>query len=115
MEDNNKDINSKGAFLRFILDGSILTKDTFIRQLPFIFLMLFLAMVYIANRFHAEKIVRDTAQLQNELKELKSESITTASELMNISKPSEVIKIIEQNGLKLQEATEPPTKIIVKN
>jgi hypothetical protein len=72
-----------------------------------------LAIVYIANRYNAEKVMRQTVVLQNELKEMRSESITTASELMFISKQSEVSKLVKIKGLDLYESVEPPKKIIV--
>ncbi len=106
--------NAKNEFIRFLLDGSWLTRDGFLKQLPFIMLMTIFAMVYIGNRFHAEKLVRKTVAMQNELKELRSESISIASELMFISKQSEVSKMVEANNLELREAVEPPKKIRLK-
>jgi len=100
----------KGSF-KSLLDGSLLTRKRVIRQLPFILFLTFLAIIYIGNRYHAEKIVRKTVVLQNEIKELRAEAITTASELMFISKQSEVSKLVKQNNLKLEESVEPPTKI----
>ena len=49
--------------------------------------------------------------MEKELSELRFESITTASELMRISVPSEVEKRIQEAGLDLVQSKEPPTKI----
>ena len=100
----------KGSF-KSLLDGSLLTRKSVIRQLPFILFLTFLAIIYIGNRYHAEKIVRKTVAIQNEINELRAEAITTAAELMFISKQSEVSKLVKQKNLDLEESVEPPTKI----
>ena len=70
-----------------------------------------LTIAYITNRYHAEKIVRETAKMEIKLKELRSEHIAIASELMQISKQSEVAKRINDREIKLEESTEAPIKI----
>ncbi len=69
-----------------------------------VLLMLF----YIVNRLNIEDQLRTISELRTEVKELRYESITTSSELMNISKQSEVIRRVEAEGLELKELTEPP-------
>ncbi len=101
--------------LRNVMDGSILTRDWVINQLPYLLFLTIIAVLYIGNRYHAERIVRETNNIQNELKGLRAESITTASKLMFISKQSEVAKRVAQNGLELKEAVEPPRKLVVKD
>jgi hypothetical protein len=100
--------------LRNILDGSILTRDSVIEQLPYLLFLTLIAVFYIGNRYHAEKIVRESIQTQAELKELRAESITSASKLMFISKQSEVARLVSKQGLELKEAVEPPKKLRVK-
>ena len=58
-----------------IFDGSLLTRDTVVRQLPFVLFITFLIILYIGNRYHAEKVIRETMQLQNELRELRARAI----------------------------------------
>ena len=103
----------KGTF-RELLDGSILTNDFFIKQLPFIFFLALLGVLYIGNRFKAEKIIQQNMSLQKEIKELRSESITIAAELMYMRKQSEVIKLLKKKGLELEESTEPPIKVEIE-
>lgn len=101
--------------IKDILDGSLLTRDAVLIQLPYILFLVALAIVYIANRFHAEKIIRETTKMQVELRDLRAESISISSELMQISKQSEVIKLINEKGLGLVESTRPPVVIKVKD
>ena len=96
-----------------VFDGSVLTRDKVVRQLPFALFITFLIILYIGNRYHAEKIIRETMKLQTELRELRARAISTASELEFISRQSEVAKLVEKQGLELKEAEEPPIKITV--
>lgn len=103
-----------GFTLKGIIDGSLLTIRSVIKQIPYILFLVFLAIVYIANRNHAEKIIRQLTSLRTEVKDLRSEQITTASELMNLSRPSNVESLIEERGLELSESKVPPLKIVKK-
>ena len=97
-----------------VFDGSVLTRDRVVRQLPFVLFLTFLIILYIGNRYHAENVVRETILLQTELKELRAKAISTASELEFISRQSEVAKRVDRNGLGLKEAVNPPLKIEVE-
>ena len=96
-----------------VFDGSVLTRDKVVRQLPFALFITFLIILHIGNRYHSEKMIRETMKLQTELKELRARAISTASELEFISRQSEVVKLVEKQGLGLKEAVEPPLKITV--
>lgn len=109
--DRKKELG-RSSFMGFI-DGSVLTRDFVMRQLPFIIFMAILAILYIGNRYHAEKLVRRGGELQTELKELRAEAITVSAELMHLSRQSEVLKLLEKNNLDLAESVEPPKKIVV--
>lgn len=97
--------------LKGLLSGTVLTRESVKKQFPYILFLVFLAVVYIANRYHAEKIVRRMQVVQQEIKELRAESITTTAELMFLSKQSEVTRGIRANGLELHESVEPPIKL----
>ncbi|MCQ2226293.1 MAG: hypothetical protein MJZ01_00080 [Bacteroidales bacterium] len=72
-----------------------------------------LAMIYIFNHISVESDLRDIAKLTAEIKDLHDESISASSELMNMSKQSEILRRIQAEGLDLKELTEPP-RIIEK-
>jgi hypothetical protein len=93
-----------------VISGSFLSRETTLKFLPFIFYLTFIAVCYIANGYFAENKVRQMNKLTNELKELRSEFIITKSDLMFISKQSEVAKAALPLGLK--ESKEPPRKIV---
>jgi hypothetical protein len=97
--------------LKDFLTGSILTTDSVSKQLPYVMFLAFLAIFYIGNRYRYEKLVRKDKNLQIEVRNLRAESITTAAQLMFISKQSEVAKLCEERGLELKESVVPPKKI----
>lgn len=105
---------SKKGIVKELLDGSVLTREVVVKQLPFIIFLTILAFIYIGNRYHAEKMVRKSNELQKELRELRAQAITTSAELMHISRQSEVLKLVRKYDLGLKESTVPPKKLIVK-
>ncbi len=97
---------------RDIMDGSLLTRDRVVKQLPFVLFITLTIILYIANRYHAEKLVRKTLEMQTELKELRAESISTASELEYISRQSQVARLIEERNMDLKQSEKPPYQIV---
>ena len=104
----------KNKFLTGVGDvftGSFLAKESYVQQLPFLFFLVFMALCYISNGYYAEQKIREINNITSELKELKSQYIISKSELMFISKQSEVAKAAEPLGIK--ESVVPPKKITV--
>ncbi len=95
-----------------LLDGSVLLRDTLRKQYPFILFLTVLAVLYIGNRYYAERMVRKINEIEQEVKNLRAEQITTAAELMNLSRPSKVAAIIEEKNLGLKQSVEPPKKLV---
>lgn len=108
----SKDSKKRGVLN--LLDGSILSKDNVTSQIPYILFLAFIALIYIGNRYRYEKLVREGQKLQVELKNLRAESITTAAQLMHISKQSQVARMVQEKGLGLEESVVPPKKIKAK-
>lgn len=104
-----KGVLAKG--LSSIFSGTFLTSDKTLQHLPFILFLAVIAIFYIANGYYADDKIREVNRVSNELKELRSEYISTKSELMFASKQSEVAKAVEELGL--QEPVVPPIKIEV--
>ncbi len=95
-----------------IFSGNFLSKDNVVGLLPFVFFLTFLGIMYIANGYYAQGIVRDLQKTGNEVKELRSEYITIKSDLNYNSKQSQVAQATE--GIGVHESTTPPTKIVVE-
>lgn len=103
--------DKKGVKVKDFLSGNILTHENISAQLPYVLFLVFLAVIYIANHYRYDKLMREDQKAKTELKNLRAESITTAAQLMFISKQSEVVKLVEEKGLDLKESTVPPKKI----
>ena len=67
---------------------------------PFLIYASVLIMMYITNSYRTEKFVRDISSIEKQLKDLRSEHITTKSQLMYVSKQTEVEKLVIDEGLK---------------
>lgn len=104
-----KGVLAKG--LGSIFSGTFLSSDKTLKHLPFILFLALIAIFYIANGYYADDKIREVNKVSNQLKELRSEYISTKSDLMFASKQSEVAKAAESMGLK--EPVVPPTKIQV--
>jgi hypothetical protein len=109
--EEKKETRKTKSPIKGVLDGSVLTNEWFVKQLPYIIFLVVLAFFYIGNRYHAERIVRKNNDLQKEINDLRAESITIAAELMLISKQSEVARQVKERGLDLEESLVPPKKI----
>lgn len=97
--------------IRELLDGTILVRENVLKQLPFVLFLTLLGIIYIGNRFHAERMVRKISEMKTEVGNLRSEEITITSELMNISRPSEVAALVASKNMGLKESMVPPKKI----
>lgn len=93
-----------------ILGGSFLTGTGVVNLLPFLFFITFLAICYIANIYYSEKNIRDINKLNRELKELRFEHITIKSELMIMSRQSDISDKLKGTGMK--ESITPPYKLV---
>lgn len=96
-----------------LMSGNLLTQDVVVRHLPFTLFLAGLGLVYIANGYLAESLVRSISKTQIEIKELRSEQISIKSELNNTIIESELKKIISDRSMGLEESFDPPKKIEV--
>jgi len=98
-----------GRSMHSMLDGTFLTRERFMRALPLILMLIFLGIVYITNIFQVERKKRQIDKLEEDLRELRYEYISTRSKLMYESKPSEVAIKLKETGVR--ESLVPPRKI----
>ncbi len=94
-----------------MLDGTFLTRNWFRRSIPYVIFLMILAILYITNIFQVEKTKRQIDDLEEELKELRYEYISSRSRLMYESKPSEVARKLEESGIR--ESRKAPEKIVI--
>ena len=107
-----KQVNA-GSFIKEMLSGTMISEKIILKNLGYISLVTFLTALYIGNRFHAERITRESTKLQREVNDLRAESLSTSAALMFISKQSEVYRTVKEKGLNLEELKTPPYKLLV--
>jgi hypothetical protein len=111
-ENNIKQVKS-ASFIKELLSGSMISEKIILKNLGYVSLITLLAAIYIGNRFHAEKITRETTRLQREVKDLRAEALSTSADLMYVSRQSEVYRLVREKGLNLEELKTPPYKLLV--
>lgn len=110
--DQSIEEKEKSFSFRDLVDGNVLTRKAVLKQSRFILLLVLIAFLSIANRNHAEKTVIRLNHLQSDVKEMRSKSISTSSELVRISRQSEVKKLVDSYEMGLEENLDPPKKLI---
>ena len=89
-----------------VVKGKFLVSDDAFKNWRFILFLSFLALIMIASSHSADKKVHRIAQLNNEVKELKSEYVDVRMKLMQTKMESRIINAMEKRGLK--PSTTPP-------
>lgn len=89
--------------------GKAITKKVFnynriVKNIPFFLFLAVLAVVYIYNGHHADKLVRKIAATEKNIKELEYEYKTVESDLIFRSKASELVRLAEPLGLREPKA-----------
>lgn len=112
-KENSKKQVKTGTFMKELLSGSMVSEKLILKNLGYISFITLLAAIYIGNRFHAEKITRESTKIQREVKDLRSEALSTSADLMYVSRQSEVIRMVKEKGLNLEELKTPPYKLLV--
>lgn len=98
--------------LNSVFSGTFLSNDFVIKRMPFVLFLSVVAVFYISYNYWADDKLRQQSKITSQLKELRSEYIASKSDLMFVSKQSEVAKAVESMGLK--EPVVPPMKIVVQ-
>jgi Bacteriodetes cell division protein (FtsL-like) len=90
-----------------------LNYQSIVKQVPFLFFLALLAVLYIYNGHYADKTIREINRTAKEVKELRYEYIAVKSKVLLQGKQSELVKseAIQQLGLKELETS----PIVLKN
>jgi hypothetical protein len=80
------------------------------KNLPFLYFLGFLAIIYIANAHYAEKNYRKASKLKNEIKELRWQYLSIKADVMYTSTQSQMEKRVARNDIRLRD--DGPKKIL---
>lgn len=103
----------QGSILKELLSGSMVSDKIILKNFWYILMLTILGAIYIANRFNAEKINRESNRLSLEVSNLRAEALSTSADLMSASRQSEVYRMVKEKGLDLEELKIPPYRLIV--
>ncbi len=95
--------------IQSLLEGDFLSREGVVTNLPFLAFLAIIAIIYIGNTYYAEKTFKEIEATKIELKELRYQYITTKSNLMYLSKQSEIAGRAKLLGM--TETKVPPYKI----
>ncbi len=95
-----------------VFSGYFLANKDAIKNWKFILVMSVLAIIIIDSGHRADKKIYKIAQLNNEIKKLRSEVLENKNQLMNLKIETNLISTLKKNGL--SPSKNPPTKIILK-
>ena len=94
--------------VRTFLSGGLLRRPDVLKKLPYVFFVLLLMLLYIANGYYTQKLNRRYTQLNNEVKELRTKSLSINEMRMTATRQSEIIQRLKEAGIDLQESVVPP-------
>ena len=100
---------SASVTLRKILGGDFLTAEVLRRQIGVIILIAFMTMIYVSNRYSCQQDMLEIDKLKEELKDAKYKALAVSSDLTEMCRESNVLKML-RNGADsvLQIPSQPP-------
>lgn len=94
--------------VRGLMSGGLLRRPDVLRKLPYVFFVLLLMLLYIANGYYTQQLNRRYTRLGDEVKELRTHSLSINEMRMTATRQSEIIRRLEAAGIELRESVVPP-------
>ncbi len=104
---------AKGGVFKGLISGTIISESLILKDIRYTALIASLAIIFIANKFNAEKVERQIIVLEQEARDMRAESLSVSAELGSVSRQSEITDLVKERGLGLEELREPPYRIVV--
>lgn len=95
----------------YILGGGVLKEDFIVKHTRMIVLLVVLAFFFIGNRYTCMQKLREIDKLQQMLRETRFEALSISSTLTGHSRQSQIEQLIEEQGIDLEVAKQPPFEI----
>ena len=107
---NSKKSKKKIKFNTLIVDfvsGKFITKDRFVKQIPFLFFLFFLLLVYVNNIYSYNMLLKELSLKKEKLKILRIEAIELESELKSNGKNTAIYQKLNEVNSSLDVLNEP--------
>lgn len=109
METKQKEKKKENRFsFLYILGGGILKEDFIVRHTKMIVLVVVLIFIFIGNRYVCMQRLREIDRLQQQLRDVRFEALSISS--IN-SRQSQIELLIEEQGIELEAAKNPPYEL----
>ena len=95
----------------YILGGGILKEDFIVKHTKMIVLVVMLIFIFIGNRYVCMQRLREIDRLQQQLRDVRFEALSISSELTGNSRQSQIELLIEEQGIELEAAKNPPYEL----
>lgn len=92
-----------------ILNGEFFTREFVVKNLAFIFFVMFLLLLTVSKGYYGKRLSKDVTQRQEELDELTSDYFEAKARLEDETGRTKLVEQLESRGLK---ETVNPTKVI---
>ncbi len=102
--------NIRKSFVH-VFGGNVLTENFFVRNLPFIVILVVVMILFISHRYTVIQRIAEMERLKVELKDAKYESLDIASGLTEASRRGQIEKRVEESGLGLKVNNDPVYRI----
>jgi cell division protein FtsL len=102
----------KKNVIRRLFSGDMLVNDVLSKHGWYLVCLVVLALFYIGFHYNMAQTVKQTRQLEREVKNLQAEYATKASELMRLSKQSEITRMLNARKITTVSAPKAPPKRI---
>lgn len=93
----------RGIRIGQFFTGGVLSQDEFTRRLPVIVYVVFLMLLYIANGFHIQHKHSELDRIADELKQLKTEAVTSSAVRMTLTRQSEIERLLRERNIPLRQ------------
>ena len=94
-----------------VIDGRLLMEKFVSKQLKLLVLIVVLIIIFISNSYSCMKKLAEIEQLKTELEDVKYESLVLSTELISVSRHTQVKVLLEQKVINLSNPTRPAFEI----
>lgn len=91
----------RGVRIGQFFTGGVLSHEEFTRRLPVFVYIVFLMLLYIANGFHIQHKHSELDRITDELKQLKTKSVTSSAVRMTLTRQSEIERLLKEHRIPL--------------
>ena len=102
-----------GSWLNSLINGTFISERLILNNMRYVALVSGLALIFITNRFQAERVEREIIKLEQEVRDLRAEALSVSAEYGSVSRQSEVFDLVKSRRLGLEELRVPPYRIVV--